>query len=285
MGNYCVGVRIAMRRVFIGMACVALSSCAVVPELPPEEQVKIADIVRTVKCELHDAVVQSLKNKSERPSSGADFSFKDWVAGVQLTMKVQEGAGASADMAFVVPIHLGTFTIGFNGGVAGKATATSQFFFATSLNEVKSYPCGAPTGERAGMTLTGDLGLKEWVARVVDAINTSGLKNSEFPDEKSARIGYRVDFVLTVSGGVTPKFSIVRLDKHQQSGSANGSASHENTNTLEIVMVPKSFDAGEGKSGRSRNKSEGRIGGFGEKSDSSSTVKRIERAIDTLQGY
>jgi hypothetical protein len=99
-----------------------LAGCTTVPPLETGPTVAVSQVVQRVKCELAHAVEPYLIERKE-----FDW-FQRWIAGVDLTLIVSDGAGATPSVKFINPLpqvvlkNIGTFSQNFTFGVGGGAT-------------------------------------------------------------------------------------------------------------------------------------------------------------------
>jgi hypothetical protein len=214
---------------FLGglLVCAALSGCATVPQLPDNDRLPIDAVIRNVRCE----ITQALSSASDEY-----VWLRNSAVAFQLTLKVEEKGDGSADTAFTFPISNGTFTIGFTAGLAEKALAKSELYMASKYDDFDLQECPNAKFGPTDSALTGELGLATWLERSASAIQSSAVK--VMPSEKDTYIAHQVEFVLTASGSVSPKFNIVRTGGRTRSGLFKFGASREETNTLRIVVKP-----------------------------------------------
>ncbi len=210
------------------VACVAISGCATVPQLPDNERLPLDAVVQNVRCEITYAL-------------SATSQHYDWLRnsaiGFQLTLRVEERGEGSADTAFVFPISNGTFTIGFTAALAERAIAKSELYMAAAYKDFSLATCPGPDARPSDSKLTGDLGLREWLQRSASAIESSTI-GTVIKGERDTYIAHQVEFVVTASGSVSPRFNIVRNGR-ARTGLFRAAASREETNTLRIVVKPQ----------------------------------------------
>ncbi len=206
---------------FILSACFA--GCVRTPDLPDESRMHLGAIVNRVKCELHDAVAAHPRYHP--------WLLK-WAAGMELSLKVKaEGAG-SASSDYIWPIQLGTFKLALSGGLKENAVRTALFKISMPLEYTLHYPCPLePAYGPSRRDLTGDLGLREWVERAVDAVAESDSQ------QQFNGMGHRMEFFLQAAGGVSGNWMIVRSNGHKFNPIVGIGGTRENTNTVDIALV------------------------------------------------
>ncbi|CAN5173489.1 hypothetical protein BH10PSE7_BH10PSE7_11180 [soil metagenome] len=206
----------------------AVSACAAVPRLPYEDGVGVADIIRNVRCELARAVIE---NAPKHPW------IKTWAAGIELTLDVTESGGAGVNAEILVPLNnITDGTLGANLHRFRRAQSISSITFATMLAQVSETDCVPPADGKRNL-LRGELGLKTWLARAADAIDATGI------GAQTSGVGYVIEFGVIASGGLDPRFSLLKLDKSGDTrvgvdGGATFSASRDDTHTLNIAIAP-----------------------------------------------
>lgn len=192
-----------------------------VPELSDETRLSVEDVVNNVKCEL----VRGTREEEW---------LRGWTAAVTLTLTVVHSGSGAGEVAFVVPVHHGIFSIGFNGGASEKATRQASINFELNLRDFdrRSPNCPAP-GHKSNRMLQGDLGILEWVKRVAVVVRA----------EQEKTIGYSMDFQLVLDAGLTPGFKIVPTGAHERTGSLKLSGSRDNSHKLDIALTPNTAGA------------------------------------------
>ncbi len=199
------------------------AGCGTAPELPSETELKVAEVVERVKCELHDIVARYPQHHS--------WLLK-WAAGFTLTLKVKSRGGGEASTNFIWPISLGTSTVALNGGVTADAIRIAIFKLSITLADAKIYRC--PLIEPEGVSrsnLTGDLGLAEWMGRTIEAVEAS------HSEKDFNGVGHTLEFFLQTTGGVSPSWALVRNITHKYNPLVKVNLQRENTNTLDIALT------------------------------------------------
>jgi hypothetical protein len=204
-----------------------MSGCATVPELPDNERLPLDAVVQNVRCEITHALSATSQHYAWLRNSAVGF---------QLTLRAEERSEGSADTAFVFPISNGSFTIGFTAGLAERAIAKSELYMAAAYKDFSLASCPPPNTHPTDSKLTGDLGLGEWLQRSAAAIESSTI-GTVIKGERDTYIAHQVEFVVTVSGSVSPRFNIVRNGR-SRTGLFRAAASREETNTLRLVVKP-----------------------------------------------
>lgn len=215
-----------IRNLWALVGLTAVAACASVPSLPYEKGVGVVDILWNVKCELATAYRE---NSTRYPW------LRNWAAGVELTLDVTDGKTGGVKAQILVPIHVtDSFRMGADLLRHTRAQSVSSVTFSTalaSLNEASE--CAHDMPERGPEPLLrGNLGLKTWISRAVEAIDAAGIA------EQTDGLGYIIEFGIEQGGGLDPSFSIVRIGNYELGGSAGLAASREDTHTLNIAMAP-----------------------------------------------
>jgi hypothetical protein len=193
------------------------------PRLPDEREISASEIIQRVKCELHDAIAPQI---STHPWLG------NWAAGFTLTLQVKDSGSASASTDWIVPIPLGAFTFKINGGISETARRTASFKLSLLFNEAVRYVCPLDEPQRrTGRNLTGELGLKEWIDRMVEAVDLSKT------DGQFNGMGYTIEFILSFNAAISQSWAIVRKSGKKYDPSLGVGVGEDRTNTLDIALV------------------------------------------------
>jgi hypothetical protein len=239
-------------------AAVALSvgGCVTVPSLDGNS-IAVSDVVERVKCDLADALPDPYKYPW----------MANWVAKVDLTLIVNEQAGLTPTVSFVdlrptaavpgVGNIMQNFILGAAAGATTTAVRTDSLSFSLSMVELRYKRQEERCVHYAGLGLDGDLGLKEWIASALEPVDrgvltvgyhprlmaTRSAKAKERPpapppgnDPPLDSISHQVQFIVGLSGGVSPNFTLARFRGPAQTGSLVA-ASRVRTHTLSIIMA------------------------------------------------
>jgi hypothetical protein len=241
--------------VVVGVALPA-GGCVTVPSLEGN-RIAISDVVERVKCDLADALPDPYKYPW----------MAGWVAKVDLTLIVNEQAGLTPTVSFIdlrpnaiVP-GVGNIAQNFIFGAAAGATTTAartdSLSFSLSLVELRYKRDQERCKLYAGLGLEGELGLKEWIVSALEPVDRGVLTVGYHPRLMSTRsakdkrkppppppgndppldsISHQVQFVVGLSGSVSPNFTLVKFRGPAQSGSL-AAMSRVRTHTLAIVMA------------------------------------------------
>jgi hypothetical protein len=237
-----------------GFACLG-SGCVTVPSLE-HNNIPIAEVVERVKCDLADAV----------PDANKYPWMANWVVKVDLTLIVNEQSGITPTAnlidlrpsAFVPGVGniAQNFTLGAGFGATGTAVRTDSLSFSLSLVELRYKRQDQRCAFSAGLGLDGDLGLKEWVASALDPVDRGVLTVGYHPRLMTTRsakggrppppppgndppldsISHQIQFIVALSGSVSPNWTLVKFRGPTQSGTF-ASASRIRTHTLAVVMA------------------------------------------------
>lgn len=240
------------------MACAPLTAgCVTVPSLE-DNRIAISDVVERVKCDLADALPDPYKYPW----------MANWVAKVDLTLVINEQAGLTPTVSFVdlrpnaVVPGVGNiaqnFIFGASAGATTTAVRTDSLSFSLSLVELRYKRQEQRCVFYSGLGLEGELGLKEWIATALEPVDRGVLMvgyhprlmatpRSQQPNKKPPppppgndppidSISHQVQFIVGLTGSVSPNFTLVRFRGPAQS-SPLASASRARTHTLAIIMA------------------------------------------------
>jgi hypothetical protein len=248
-------VRLLAPLLAVGSAILA-AGCVTVPSLEGN-RIAISDVVERVKCDLADALPDPYKYPW----------MANWVAKVDLTLIVNEQAGLTPTVSFVdlrntavvpgVGNIMQNFIFGAAAGATTTAVRTDSLSFSLSMVELRYKRQEERCVFYAGLGLDGELGLKEWVASALEPVDrgvltvgyhprlmaTRSAKEKQRPpapppgnDPPLDAISHQVQFIVGLSGGLSPNFTLAKFRGPAQSGSL-ASASRVRTHTLAIVMA------------------------------------------------
>ena len=241
--------------VAVGSALMA-GGCVTIPSLEGN-RIAISDVVERVKCDLADALPDPYKYPW----------MANWVAKVDLTLIINEQAGLTPTVSFVDLRHtaavpgvgnvLQNFIVGASAGATTTAVRTDSLSFSLSLVELRYKRQEERCVFYAGVGLDGDLGLKEWITSALEPVDrgvlavgyhprlmaTRGVKTTKRPpapppgnDPPLNSISHQAQFVVALSGSVSPSFTLVKFRGPAQSGNL-ASVSRVRTHTLAVVMA------------------------------------------------
>ena len=243
-----------------GAACFALSAggCVNVPSIE-HNRIAISEVVERVKCDLADALPDPYKYPW----------MASWVVKVDLTLIINEQSGLTPTVSFIdlrpssfvpgVGNIAQSFILGASAGATATAVRTDSLSFSLSLVELRYKRQEQACRFENGIGLDGDLGLKEWIASALEPVDRQVLTVGYHPRLSSPKGGYdklprrppppppgndppidsishQIQFLVGLSGSISPNFTLVKFRGPATSGSL-ASASRVRTHTLSIVMA------------------------------------------------
>ncbi|MBR0925731.1 hypothetical protein JQ561_03860 [Bradyrhizobium diazoefficiens] len=200
-------------RVFAAaFGCAILAGCVSLP-IEQNDGVSINRVVERVKCELGKALL----NQPELDS---------WIGNITLTLETDQAGSVTPTTALSGPFSTGTYGLEFAGGINGKSLQTSLVAINFEVWKLKDFASHCPMQPKS--QLEDALGLQQWVER------TFPLKVEEGASfiSKEKAIGYTLEFDLELSAGITPSFTLARVN-----GKDGFTASRKTLNTLQVAMV------------------------------------------------
>lgn len=210
--------------------------------------VSVAEVVENARCELYDAV-----RENNKPW------VKQWAAGFEFSFVVDRDANASTDTSYLVPIDLGTSTIGLKANLKQKAKSTYvvKYRITKGLEKFDAMDgsgrvmtCAERLAEQPRRLLNGEIGLRRWINEVVPQIEQARIMN-DFEDEPKLRkkeraltgelesLSYTIEFGVTIDGSLVPSWALAYLDKRQFKPAFNLTASEIVTHKLIVAMIPR----------------------------------------------
>jgi hypothetical protein len=207
-----------MRRSGIICTCLAAllaGGCTAVPAIEKEEYVHVADVLYSVECELKESIDYLAKY----------YPFaKRQLVQVMYQLRVVESGSGDGDALIVVPIHNGTFSVGFTADLSTQATRDTSL---TVQYETANLICPDYRGQEAKpVRIEGGLGLSNWLVRTAQALAQA--------QETPVGMSYAVNFDVIVGASVTPRFGIQRLSGHQYGGGLRISGQRERLHSLTV---------------------------------------------------
>jgi hypothetical protein len=139
-------------------------------------------------------------------------------------LRVVESGSGDGDALIVVPIHNGTFSVGFTANLSTQATRDTSL---TVQYETANLICPDYRGQEAKpVRIEGGLGLSNWLVRTAQALAQA--------QETPVGMSYAVNFDVIVGASVTPRFGIQRLSGHQYGGGLQISGQRERLHNLTV---------------------------------------------------
>jgi hypothetical protein len=215
-----------MRTILIPCFAAFVFGCTSLPDMP-QDGITTADVIRSIKCELRDAVWR------ERPTK---YLAADWNAGIILTLAVYQNGGADGEASWVVPLTPGVFTGALSFQLVGEATRTERIEFQEKLSALRAnqnLDCRSPADKDSRVLLGGHLGIRDIVERTDAAIKVA--------DITPKQLDYNLSFVIKRNGSATPRFSMIPVGGDRTfSGNAKISGVRNDTHDLKITLTKAS---------------------------------------------
>ena len=207
-----------MRRPGIICTCLAAllsSGCTSVPAIEKQEYVHVADVLYSVECELKESIDYLARY----------YPFaKNQLVQVIYQLRVVESGGGNADAMIVVPIHNGTFSVGFAANLATEATRDTSL---TVQYETNNLACPDHGGEpNKPVRIEGGTGLANWLVRTSQALAQA--------EETPVGMSYYTSFDVIVGASVAPRFGIQRVSGHQYGGGVQVAGRHQRLHSVTV---------------------------------------------------
>lgn len=210
-----------MKQVFtaLAVATIGTTGCASIPSLPGKHQVRIADVIHAMKCEIAHAQVP--RNKEEQK-----LGMEEWLSKRKYTttlkLIVTDNNSFSGDVSLGIPVSVGSTSIGLTGGLALSDSRTVKLAihgdFATTYCDDNDI---ASRGQ--DWRLGGTIGLESWLKKLRKetlALETGELgtfdHNLLFTIKPSHSLKPRFTLIPAglTSAGLNPAWTSFREDKH-----------------------------------------------------------------------
>jgi hypothetical protein len=165
-----------MRPFHVLSVSVILSSCSVIPDIPDDYSLPVAQIMQHAACELRDAFIEL--NKKEY----ASFDAQNWQIAVTLTPKADReftaGGGLTGKTTSNTKIlYFTNWAVsgpGLQYDAKGTRNATAVYSFTSKeLLDFVHHPLSCEYTSPTYNELTRNLGIKQWLIRSVNAKKNS----------------------------------------------------------------------------------------------------------------
>jgi hypothetical protein len=208
-----------VREWVISLVLLGLTGCVAMPRVPVSE-VKPADIVNKIECELYTSAAKS---------QHGDLYKREWIAVAALTLQGDESEGVDAKISYINPLSAMTNFMFSLGGTYSKSR--QQIFSLNVTINIKNLSQNS-CKPGAGAELTGDLHLDDVVDRGLAAIDAND-RAAEFTTSDNNAFGSTIKFVLSkgVSGG--PQWTLTHVTGPTGD---NGLLSANTTDTQQLII-------------------------------------------------
>lgn len=217
------------------LSIVLCGACStVVPTLPDATQLAVGDVVKSVQCEMKEAVDQATARKNRPWLTG-------WEAAYALTLNITETGSVKAVGG--TPVATADVLVGLNAGANAMHTRRriAKLNFVTKLSEIRGYHCEAYRDVRdhpfvPGRSL-GRTGLSEWLVRALDAVDPAGRDDETTPSARTpASVGHTFEFVVQVDVNAGAGFTL--LPTGGATFGPSGTAGRIDDHSLEVTFAP-----------------------------------------------
>ncbi|MCB1474002.1 MAG: hypothetical protein H6884_04680 [Rhodobiaceae bacterium] len=203
-------------------ACFA-AGCATTPKKAIYD-VTPTDVLRNIKCELRDAY-----------RGNADLAG-DWLAALQVSLKVFQTGDAGGGANLVIPLNPGALSIGVSSRVSGYGAKTERLYFSESLtglsDPVYETICDDAQYYRGRKTmLLGAIGFSDLFARIRQTVTSTNTRLSQ--------LDYNLSFEIAVAADGSANLSAIPAGGGNIFG-ASLSAGGEKTagHSLQVTFYP-----------------------------------------------
>lgn len=220
-----------VRAIGLLVCSLMMGSCASAPDLPPEEEISIADVFYAVQCELKPAIADLSSYYPTLPS---------WSVTVGVTLLAFDKSTFSPGVSIGIPIArtmdvLKGFVLpGAGSSLDGENTQVMSAKAGFILRDILRVKCDRISALDRHH-LTSELGISTILSRSLRAI--ADPEGYAAP----ATITSKIEFVVTKGFNASVNASIFRFngpDTGRIVPAATMSASRKNDNTLELVFNP-----------------------------------------------
>lgn len=197
-----------------------LCSCTSAPTFPSDYGVSVAEIVDEIRCELGEL-------RRERMIAEAPLG---WTAGVNLSLETLNDANTGVQAGLSVPLNPGTFVATVGGSYQGSAKSTSVVEYQEKITKMEPV-CKPSVADSGKGGLNGNLRIVTWLQKFQDVINST--------DIIPTKLTYTVEFVVTASGNLAPKFTLLPIGSSTAEISPTLGGKKQRTNKMTLVLTKK----------------------------------------------
>jgi hypothetical protein len=227
-------------RIFSALCTVALGTtvagCSIHPQTDDFSRSAVPDIAFRVRCEASEAV-KAVFPKSHETNylyrTAIDFEFE---------FVMTETNDKSAEGSFTIPVHVGTFKIGWDAGAnKGRETTQTVRFGETFRGLADNVDCAKyEKSSNFKYPITGQIGIIDTMTNLRRLVDVKrGKELVEFTD--------KVEFTTTLSAGLHPSISLSPASGRNVSAEATFKASrkdvHRLTMTFALPFTPEQLAA------------------------------------------
>ena len=208
-------------RVLAAVSAVTLAACSAIPDQGDATGFDTVDVINNIRCEAHDALLQ-------HPGFGPGHDF---ILGLQFDFDTQTTKGAAGEAVVAVPVPLGTFSIGFDGGVVKTRYGEEKVSIAEAFTELRKLECTTLRTLRSLVyPITGNIGLSDVIDKYLDL--------ESLPKAKVSDYFRTLRFTLKLGGGVHPTWALVRSSGTKIDAGFDVTADREDIHEVKVVITP-----------------------------------------------
>ena len=221
---------------------VSISGCATAPHFP--RRVSVEEVMYNVRCELYRSVEENIE--------GYPW-LERWAAAFDITFTVDRDVNASADTSYLVPVNLGTFTLGLKANLKQSAMATYNVKFEINKGLGKFRELDCSSARRRALTprrlLNGEIGLYRWLNEIIPQVDGARITNPvagepNYVTAARAALGattgltYTINFGVTADGSLLPSWVLNYPSGRSFRPGINLTASNVTTHKLVVALTP-----------------------------------------------
>lgn len=214
-------------RTLLATMIILLGACSHIPDPADIPQVEPFEILQNIRCEVRDVVLSEYPKHKWLHDSDIAYG---------LTLKAEENKTKAANLTFIWPIHLGTFTLGLDAGAVKLRSGEGKINIAEPVGKTLSHRClhEEPPHTRT-FPILGTVGLRDVIRRFVDLNTIARTKPEDF--------SHTLKFHLTLNAGAKPSFSIAEVSGRKLSGFLDLHGDRKDQHELIIKMSPPALPA------------------------------------------
>jgi hypothetical protein len=233
---------VSARALLSAWIAVSASSCAMMPDLPPDWALPMQEVLLHSACELQ-AALRGLDGRT----NPKQFDARAWTIKITLNPKVDADIQPGAGLGRRVPVNtkaarFGNFVLGTGNGATldmkGDRTGSVDFKFdSASLIDDTKLPCEYEAASYHALTKY--LGIRNWLYRSADAmvLTQSSIDNPSFSADVTMKFSGTGTYTYTFPPG-TDLLSLSGFYQLDESLNINFTAKPKVATKFKIVSLP-----------------------------------------------
>lgn len=198
-----------------------LASCSSIPDQADATRLDTVDIINRIRCE----AAESLRPYDRYPRQ------REYVIAFLFDFDTEQNKNAAGDATLTWPIGLGTFAIGFDGGVENKRYGAEKIGISETFTSLKQLNC-RPRDDSTALIypITGTIGLADVIDKYIEMRN--------WPSATVTDYIRTLRFTVKWHGGIHPEWTLVRSSGTKIGANIDLAADRTDIHELKIGITP-----------------------------------------------